>query len=162
MSISTTSRVLAMALLLLLVSHALPANAQTPEDEVRAVIDHLFDGMRAGDSTAVRSTFHKDATLASSFSREGTPMLRAGSVDDFVNAVGRPHDQVWNEKIWDVNIHVRDNLAVAWMDYGFFLGDQFSHCGVNSFQLVRTEDGWKTIHLVDTRQQQGCEVPDEE
>jgi hypothetical protein len=54
MSISTTSRVLAMALLLLLVSHALPANAQTPEDEVRAVIDHLFDGMRAGDSTAVR------------------------------------------------------------------------------------------------------------
>jgi hypothetical protein len=48
------------------------------------------------------------------------------------------------------------------MDYGFFLGDQFSHCGVNSFQLVRTEDGWKTIHLIDTRQQAGCEVPEEE
>ena len=159
---STMRGLLAVALLFLFVGRVVPAAAQTPEEEVRATIDHLFDGMRAGDSTAVRATFHKDATLASTFSREGTPILHAGSVDDFVNAVGTPHEQVWDEKIWDVKIHVRDNLAVAWMDYGFFLGDQFSHCGVNSFQLVRTEDGWKTIHLIDTRQQEGCEVPEEE
>ena len=162
MPIFTTRPILAAFLMLLFAGYAAPASAQTPEEEVRATIDNLFDGMRAGDSTAVRATFHKNATLASSFTREGAPMLQAGSVDAFVNAVGGPHDLVWNEKIWDVTIHVRDNLAMAWMDYAFFLGDQLSHCGVNSFQLVRTEEGWKTVHLIDTRQQEGCEVPEEE
>ena len=161
MATSTMRPLLAAFLILLFIGYAVPATAQTPEDEVRATIDQLFDGMRAGDSTAVRATFHENATLASSFIREGTPMLHAGSVDAFVNAVGTPHEQVWDEKIWDVKIHVRDNLAVAWMDYAFFLGNQLSHCGVNSFQLVRTEDGWKTVHIIDTRQQEGCEVPDE-
>jgi hypothetical protein len=153
---------LAAFLILLFVGYAVPATAQTPEDEVRATIDNLFDGMRAGDSTAVRATFHDNATIGSSFTRQGTPVLHAGSVDAFVNAVGTPHEQVWDEKIWDFKIHVRDNLAVAWMDYAFFLDDQLSHCGVNSFQLVRTEDGWKTVHIIDTRQQEGCEVPDGE
>lgn len=162
MPTSTMRPLLAAFLILLFVGYAVPATAQTPEDEVRATIDNLFDGMRAGDSTAVRATFHDNATLASSFSREGTPVLHAGSVDAFVNAVGTPHEQVWDEKIWDIKIHVRDNLAVAWMDYAFFLDDQLSHCGVNAFQLVRTEDGWKTVHIIDTRQQEGCKVPDEE
>lgn len=160
---STIRQGLAVFLALLMVGYATPTSAQTSEDEVRATIDRLFDGMRAGDSTAVRATFHDNATLASSFTRQGTPVLHNGSVDAFVNAVGtKPPEQVWDEKIWDVQIHVRDNLAVAWMDYAFFLGDQLSHCGVNSFQLVRTEEGWKTVHLIDTRQQEGCEVPDME
>ena len=162
MPTSTLRPLLVAFLLLLVIGRALPASAQTPEDEVRAILDQLFDGMRAGDSTAVRAAFHDNATIASSFSREGTPMLQSGSIDAFVNAVGTPHEQVWDEKIWDVKIHVRDNLAVAWMDYAFFLGEQLSHCGVNSFQLVRTEAGWKTVHIIDTRQQEGCEVPEEE
>ena len=137
----------------------LAASAQTPEAEVRAVIDQLFDGMRAGDSTAVRATFHPDAAVYTTFTDEaGAPQLRQGSVDRFVTAVGTPHDDVWDEHIWDVEIHVDDNLASAWMAYAFYLGENFSHCGVNSFQFVRTDEGWKTIFLVDTRRREGCDV----
>ena len=86
--------------------------------------------------------------------------MRDGSADQFVTAVGTTHDQVWDERIWDVTIHVRDNLASAWMNYAFFQGDEFSHCGVNSFQFFRSPEGWKVIYLVDTRQRQGCELPE--
>ncbi|NNF04972.1 MAG: nuclear transport factor 2 family protein [Rhodothermales bacterium] len=38
------------------------------------------------------------------------------------------------------------------MDYAFFLGESFSHCGVNTFTLARQADGeWRTIAVADTR-----------
>ena len=130
------------------------ASAQAPrgaEAEVRAAIDRLFDAMRAGDSTAVRAAFHPDARLMSTALRDGQPQLREDAIDGFVRAVGTPHDEVWDERISDVEIEVDDPLASAWMEFRFYLGDRFSHCGVNAFQFVRTTDGWKVLQITDTR-----------
>ena len=127
-------------------------DTQLPEDAVRAVVMELFDAMRAGDSTRVRAVFHEDARLHSSFSREGVPMVGGGdSADGFVTVVGSPHDEVWDERVGEIDARVDDGLATAWMDYQFFLGKTFSHCGVNAIQLVLTEDGWKMLNIVDTR-----------
>ena len=137
------------------------ANAQDhAEHEVRAVIDQMFDGMRAGDSTAVRAVFSDGARLVSSGYRpDGDPFMQASTLDGFVSAVGSPHPQVWNEKIWDVQIEVRDNFASAWMEYAFYLDEEFSHCGINHFQFVRHPDGvWRAIALSDTRQREGCDL----
>jgi hypothetical protein len=40
------------------------------------------------------------------------------------------------------------------MNYAFYLDDQFSHCGVNAFQLVRMEAGWQIIQITDTRRRE--------
>lgn len=136
-----------------------PANAQaqvSAEQEVRAVVDRLFTGMRQGDSTVVRSVFHPQARLMSAGVRQGEPVLRSDSIDAFVRAVGTPHDQVWDERISNVQIRVDGPLATAWMDYAFYTGERFSHCGVNAFQLFRTQQGWKVIQITDTRRQTGC------
>lgn len=140
---------------------ATPSIAQDhAEHEVRAVIDQMFDGMRAGDSTAVRAVFSPGARLVSSgFRPDGTPFMQATPIDGFVQAVGSPRAQVFNEKIWDVNIEVRDNFASAWMEYAFYLDEEFSHCGINHFQFVRHADGvWRAIALSDTRQREGCDL----
>ena len=131
----------------------------SPEEEVRAAIETLFDGMRAGDSTAVRSVFDASAQIASTGFRNGAPVMGLFPAGRFVNAVGTPHEEIWDERIWDLQIHVRDNLASAWMKFAFFAGDTFSHCGVNSFQLFRSDGGWKIIFLADTRQTENCEMP---
>lgn len=131
--------------------------AQTPEAEVRATVDRLFDGMRAGDSTVVRSVLHPTARLLSVDVRDGAPRIQAVPIDRFVAAVGAPHDQVWDERIRNVEIRVDDRLATAWMDYAFYLGDTLSHCGVNAFQLFRAPEGWRIVQIADTRRSQGCE-----
>ncbi|HUP19328.1 MAG TPA: nuclear transport factor 2 family protein [Gemmatimonadota bacterium] len=135
-----------------------PTAAQTEEDAVRAVVDGLFDAMRAGDSLAVRALFHPQARLITAGMREGVPTLRAeDSVDGFVEAVGTPHDEVWDERIDDVKIRVDGPLASAWLDYGFFLGETFSHCGVDAFLLFRAPEGWQIVSIADTRRREGCE-----
>ncbi len=137
------------------------ASQESEQTAVRAVIDTLFDGMRAGDSTAVRTFFHEEATLASQFSRQGLPARQIGSVEDFIKAIGTPHDQVWNEKIWNVVIQVDDLLAQAWMNYSFHLGEQLLHCGVNAIQFFKSEQGWQATHLTDTRRK-NCDVSESE
>ena len=142
----------------------LPVHAQSEsvaEEDVLAVVERLFDGMRAGDSTAVRAVFTTDARMQSIGVQDGTPALRDGSVDRFVEAVGRPHDAVWDERIWDPVVHIDGPLATAWTPYAFYQGDTFSHCGVNAFHLIRRAEGWKIFHLVDTRRQDGCEIPED-
>jgi hypothetical protein len=146
-------RMLRLALLLLLtLPMAQPLRAQAaPEAQVREVIDRLFDGMRRGDSTAVRSVFHPEARMLSTMLQNGNPAMQAGDVDEFVRAVGSPHAEVWDERIDDLEIRVDDPMATAWMTYRFHLGDAFSHCGVNAFDLVRGAEGWRVVQVMDTR-----------
>lgn len=137
---------------------ALPgfAQAEDPEAGVQGVIDQLFDGMRAGDSTAVRTAFTPDARMLTvTQDQEGNPVLREGSLDRFVTAVGTPHDDVWDERLSDVEIRIDGRMATAWTPYAFHLGDRVSHCGVNAFQLFNSPDGWRIINITDTRR--ACE-----
>lgn len=129
-----------------------PARGQAAgEAEVREVVERLFDGMLQGDSALVRSTFHAQARLMTTSIREGEPRLQEGSVDEFVRAVGTPHEEAWDERIEDLEIRIDDPLATAWMDYRFYLGERLSHCGINAMQLVRGVEGWKILQVVDTR-----------
>lgn len=137
-----------------------PSSAQSAEETVRATIEALFYGMRAGDSTQVRAVFHENARLHTALGPSETGAVRSTPVDSFVAAVGRPHDQTWDERIWDVEVRVDGPLASAWVPYVFYLGDERSHCGVNAVQLVKTGDGWRIIQLTDTRRET-CDVPPE-
>ncbi len=124
---------------------------------MRAVVDRLFDGMRAGDGTVVASTFHAGALMG----RAMDTGYGTSSNEGFLHAIGRPHEKVWHERIWEMVIRVDQRLASAWMLYAFYLGDELHHCGVNSMQLYRTDDGWKITYLVDTDRGLDCSIPAE-
>jgi len=131
------------------------------EEAVMEVVFELFDAYRAGDSTRVRNVFHEKAVFMRVASKEGQPVLANGSVDGFVNYVGSGLEQLHDEPIWDYQVHIDGNLASVWTKFAFFLGGIFSHCGVDSFQLFKGNNGWKIFFLSDTNQRENCEVPDE-
>ncbi len=139
---------------------ALPAaHAQDPAAQrsaVLAVVRRLFDGMRAGDSAAVRATFHPRALLASAAVRKGTPVFEVDTVDAFVRAVGTPHDVMWDERVRGTRVEIDGPLASVWAEYSFYAGPKFSHCGIDAFQLARDGDIWRIVALTDTRRRDGC------
>jgi len=140
-----------------------PATAQMrEEDAVKSVIDHLFAGMEKGDSAMVGNTFRSDVAFVTIFrDRQNNPRFeRENSPDKFLDAVGTPHAEAWHEEIWNLSIRVDGDFAQAWCDYAFYLGDTFSHCGVDAFQLYREKTGWKIFQLTDTRRKEPCEIPD--
>jgi len=146
---------------ILLLIFPLTSSAQkTAKYEVMEVIETMFDGMRANDGDMVASVFADGATLNSSGSRDGTPFVRSMTATDFAGAVrGGAGGPSWDERIWDVEIEVKDNLATAWMDYAFYAGETFSHCGANAMHLARTSEGnWKIVALADTRVTGRCMI----
>ncbi|MBO6524933.1 MAG: nuclear transport factor 2 family protein [Balneolaceae bacterium] len=143
--------------LFLLIITVVQINAQVPEREVQAIIETLFDGMRAGDSAMVASAFTRDAVMQTvAQNQSGEVVVRKGDLNQFLTAVGTPHEQIWDEKIGGYEIKIDGELATAWTPYQFYLGDNFSHCGVNSFQLAKLGGEWKIIYIVDTRRRTNC------
>lgn len=148
---------LGITFIMLVFAQATPLKAQSDEVLIKETIMTMFNGMRKGDSAMVRSAFVDKAILQSiDKDRTGKDIVWDGGLKSFLNAVGTPHDQVWDEKIEFGNILIDGPMASVWTPYEFNLGDNFSHCGVNSFQLFKGEKGWKIIYLVDTRRKDTC------
>lgn len=128
------------------------------EIEVEQKINDLFKAMKTSDSIMIKTIFTEDVTLKSTFTtKDGQTMIHQGNVKEFIDAVSKPKTDIWDERISNLIILVDDNLALAWMNYSFFLNDKFSHCGVNAIELVKFDNGWRITNLTDTRRKESCE-----
>ncbi|MEM8892958.1 MAG: nuclear transport factor 2 family protein [Bacteroidota bacterium] len=129
------------------------------EKEVMEVVFQLFEGMRQGDSSMVSAVMMPDVGMYTVFGADRDNKFNVDNVDGFLKAVGTPHETVWDEPIWDYTVQIDGNLAHVWTKYAFYAGDKFSHCGVDDFQFVKREEGWKIFSLADTRQYKDCDLP---
>lgn len=133
------------------------AQTNTEEAAVKATINQLFDGMRNSDTTMIRNAFAVKNTMETiAKNKEGKFVVRTESVNNFIKSIGTPHPEKYDERIVFTKVLIDANLASVWTDYKFYVGDKFSHCGVNSFQLFKGEDGWKIIYIIDTRRKDDC------
>ncbi len=141
--------------------HAAMHGSTEDQQAVRATVDALFDAMRAADGSGVTGVFAEDARLMTAMNRDGKPMVNNTPIDRFAASVGSAAAGALDERIWNVMVHVNGNLATAWVPYAFYHNEKFSHCGVNAMQLVKAEGGWKILQLTDTRQREGCDIPED-
>lgn len=131
--------------------------AQSDESQIKQTITQLFDGMRNSDTTLIRKAFaSKNIMQTIVKTKDGKVLVRTENVSDFIKSVGAPHTEKYDERIVFTKILIDAELASVWTDYKFYIGEKFSHCGVNSFQLVKGEDGWKIIYIIDTRRKDKC------
>ncbi|NHA07409.1 nuclear transport factor 2 family protein [Mucilaginibacter sp. HC2] len=130
---------------------------QTDQEGIKQTINTLFDAMRKGDSTLLRSTFAKDIVFQSiANKKDGSVTQVTEKANDFIKQIGTPHKEIYDEQVTYKDIKVDGDLASVWAPYKFYLGKTFSHCGVDVFQLMKTKDGWKVIYIVDTRRKDNC------
>lgn len=135
--------------------------AQTPEeDKVKQTIIDFFDAFHKQDTVKLQSMAKGNIKLQSiSVNKEGVTRLDENDYNSFMkNIAGIPKDKTFEEKLLSFDIKVDSKMANAWTPYEFWFDGNFSHCGVNSFQLVKEDNDWKIIYLVDTRRRQGCKT----
>jgi len=134
------------------------SDAQTTVDSVKAVVNQLFAGMKNSDALMVQSAFADSAILQSvGKSKEGKVIIENEKVEDFAKLIGGLKKGVADEQILFESIKIDGPLAMVWAPYKFYFENKFSHCGVDSFQLVFLNGQWKIQYLVDTRRKQPCD-----
>ena len=150
-------RVLALALIALC-GVPTPGAAQSgEEDAVMAVVTTLFDGMREKDRDKLSSVWHQEARLQSAGrDRDGNRVVATTPVEAFMQSIVSMAPKI-DEVTFDERVFIDGDLAMVWAPYNVFVDGEFRHCGVDAFQMVRTDEGWKILQLADTRTQEGCD-----
>jgi hypothetical protein len=147
-----------LAFLLLTFSHNPLLGQEDDKEAVKAVIVSLFDAMKTKNTEALGSLFHEKTIMSTVISGEEGVDIGTNTVQDFINRIATtPAETILDERILEYQIKVDGQMAAAWTPYEFYVNDNFSHCGVNSFQLVKMESGWKIVYIIDTRRKLGCD-----
>jgi len=129
-------------------------NAQTAEDSIKMVINKMFTAMKRSDAASLKDCF-ADSAILQTITRTGK--IRNESVAGFISQISSLPKDSADERISFETIKVDDGLAIAWTPYQFYYAGKFSHCGVNSFQLVRFNGAWRIQYLIDTRRRINCQ-----
>ncbi len=142
--------------ILLTMLGAATANAQTAEDSVKAVINKMFTAMKNSDGVMLKSTFSDSIVFQTiAGSKEGT-VVKMESPAGFIEQISKSAPGSLDERISFETVKIDGPLAIAWTPYSFYYNGKFSHCGVNSFQLVRFNGIWKIQYIIDTRRKTDC------
>jgi hypothetical protein len=143
--------------LIFLILFAAPVKAQNDSLAITETIHQFFQALRDGDTLHMKSLLHDSLVLGTTYrSKNDDAIIIYESPAKLIEAIGSKGDQKWNEVIFDLEIKYSGDLASAWMNYNFFVDDTFSHCGVNSFQLLRRLENWQIISIFDTRDKVNC------
>jgi hypothetical protein len=131
-----------------LLSYAASDDASTPATAVQ----RLFDAMSTRNVDAARALFTPEATLIA-VRADGTAAVTPH--EQWLNHLAASKDQ-WLERMWNPKTLEHGSIAVVWAEYDFHLNGKFSHCGVDSVDLLKTPTGWKISGVSFTRETTAC------
>ena len=142
---------------LLLVVQAIRAQ-DSDKEAVKKVVEGFFEAFHKQDSIGMKS-YVADKVVLQTTGRNttGKTMFQTTPIEKlYQSIVGIPDSISFEEKLTSWSIQVDRTMANAWVGYEFWLNGNFSHCGINSFQMVNFDGEWKIIYLIDTRGKAGC------
>ncbi|MEZ4892629.1 MAG: nuclear transport factor 2 family protein [Saprospiraceae bacterium] len=140
-------------MLLVMLTHGLSAqNLKKEERAVKTTIKQFFKGLESGDTSLLKSACTNEPLLQTYMkTRDGKLKMQSENFDDFVAFLATPKTDIYRERIKFEAIHIEESLASVWTPYTFYLNGKVSHTGTNSFQLIKTDEGWKIQYIIDTR-----------
>lgn len=133
------------------------AIAQQDNENIKKTISLFFDGMKTIDTALIRNSLDSSCFLYSIMqNKNGQAVLEKEAIDDFLQQVISLKGKKLDERLTSFDIKIDAAMAIAWTPYNFYFNDQFSHCGVNVFTLIKRSDVWKIMGITDTRRKLGC------
>ena len=126
---------------------------QDDEKAAAQVAERLFAAMKAKDAESIRSLFLKEGQIVAidkPRTGNGPSTMRVFTGDAFAKLISESKANDLIEEMKSPEVRVFGDMALVFGRYTFRVGDQFSHCGTNSFQLARTTEGWKIANAAST------------
>lgn len=125
------------------------------EPAILAVMDRYLQALSTNDI----------ATMASLQTSDGTTYQAVPARGGGVRVVSRPNS-FWvepanaggkvRERYWSPTVFVRGSIAIVWAPYEFWADGKTSHCGVDVFNFVKAEEGWRIASSMWTVEPDGC------
>ena len=136
-------------------------NAESGDREaILAVMDKAFAAVRssiAGDWRAIQLA--EGTTLSFRPDPEGRSdelELRVSNNEDFIADLKPDGNEYIERWTGEPIVMIRGPIAVIWGEYEFWINGEFSHCGVDSADLVKISGEWKVANFMWTVEKEDC------
>jgi hypothetical protein len=138
-----------------LTATASPACAQEDREAILSTVQQFFDALAESDTALGRAAVLLEGQY-----------FRLRESGDSLDLSRTPHTQFLRdlaaggndflERMWEPTVLQHGRMAIVWTPYDFHRSGEFSHCGVDVFNLIRTYDGWKIAGIMYTVEPTGC------
>jgi len=121
------------------------AGAQSAGKEREAVMRTMqafFDTMTARDVDGARQILQPQGRFHAMTMKDGKPDVRAFANEEYFAQL-QASKQKMQERIWNPDVRINGLIANVTAAYDFWIDGKFSHCGIDAFDLIKTEEGWK-------------------
>jgi hypothetical protein len=153
-----TAAVLALAL------QAAPSGSVDPTSAegaaVLAPVNAVFDALAARSPAGLDAHFDPAARLSIVHERtDGRGGVTHLTWQQFTGGL-EPGPERLEEVMIAPTVAINGDMAVVWTEYVFRIDGRLSHCGVDHFGLIRTDDVWKITSLTWNQRTTDCEALD--
>ena len=111
------------------------------EAEVLAAVQAWLDALETNDAGALKKLTHADGVAFSARYLPGQERIRVRTNRSDLESAGKPRPR-YTERFWNPTVLVRADLAQFWAPYSFDIDGKRSHCGIDSFTLMRIDGRW--------------------
>jgi hypothetical protein len=147
-------------LFLALALSAAPLDAQEPDPAERAAVleavEVFFASMTARDADAAREVLEPRGRFFSIRQGDDGPTVGTFGISDYIDGLADGTTRQV-ERIWDPVVRIHGDLANVWAPYDFHIDGALSHCGVDSFDLIRVDGRWRISGGAYTVERTGCD-----
>jgi hypothetical protein len=150
-----------MLVLVLALASAHAAAAPHQRNDISSImkpVKAIVAGISARDSAVLAAQLRPDADVTvAAEGPDGKPIIRHLSASQFSGSI-HPGPERLEARLGKPDIRVDGNIAMVWVGYSFLIDGKVDHCGVNHFDLVLEEAGWKAQNVTWTSRKLGCRV----
>jgi hypothetical protein len=134
-------RMVAIAVMTAVLNTPIAAQTAADRDAVLKTVQVFFDTMTARDVEGAREILMPQGRFHAMSMRDGKPDTRAFSNEEYFSIL-QSEKRTLRERMWNPEVRVHGLIATVWAPYDFWIDGKFSHCGIDAFDLIKTEDGW--------------------
>ena len=109
--------------------------------EVQAAVDAFIAAINSNDAAALDRLTHDDGVAFIQGYVKGREGLRHRTTKESVERM-KSSTRRNTERYWNPTIQVHRDIAHFWAPYSFDVDGKRSHCGVDSFNLVKVDGKW--------------------
>ncbi|MCK5221607.1 MAG: nuclear transport factor 2 family protein [Candidatus Aminicenantes bacterium] len=138
-----------------IVGNSIFGNIKNEKDKILETVNKFLKVLETGDTGLAKEILVIEGSNFSIREEGGSYKIKHTNYNELIASLPEMKGR-YKEIITDPEILVHKNIAVLWAKYKFFIDGKFSHCGVDSFSLIKIEDKWKIASIIYTVEKKGC------
>ena len=125
------------------------------KEKIISVVNQFFAVLASRSVEDAREILVPEGAAFSLREKDNQTLLRFTAFQDLIKSLAESKKN-YKEVMTNPTVLIHNTIAVVWAEYKFYIDGEFSHCGVDAFNLVKTNNAWKISGIIYTVEPTGC------